>query len=147
MNALTVNGQAHLKFRLTREEGVRLKPYKDSKGIWTIGVGHNLEVEGLDPKVVYLQFQIDLEKKIADAATLPAWHVSNEARKTALVELVFWMGLTRFRKFRHTLKAWEQRDWQTAHDELLDSKTGRNPKLRPRLEEIANIVLTGRYEK
>lgn len=31
---------------LRRDEGVREKPYQDSKGIWTWGVGHNLQEHG-----------------------------------------------------------------------------------------------------
>src|SRR5580692_1759060 len=29
--------------RLRVNEGVRLKPYKDTMGIWTVGIGYNLE--------------------------------------------------------------------------------------------------------
>lgn len=31
---------------LKKHEGVREKPYKDSEGIWTWGVGHNLQANG-----------------------------------------------------------------------------------------------------
>ena len=31
---------------LKRHEAVREKPYKDSEGIWTWGVGHNLQANG-----------------------------------------------------------------------------------------------------
>ena len=32
---------------LRRDEGVRYSPYKDSKGILTVGVGHNIEASAL----------------------------------------------------------------------------------------------------
>jgi len=32
-----------LRYDLIRQEGWIKFPYKDSKGIWTIGVGHNME--------------------------------------------------------------------------------------------------------
>lgn len=32
-----------IKRRISINEGVRLTPYKDSMGIWTVGVGYNLE--------------------------------------------------------------------------------------------------------
>ncbi len=35
-----------LRKRLTRHEGKRLKPYQDSVGIWTWGIGHNLQANG-----------------------------------------------------------------------------------------------------
>lgn len=31
---------------LERDEGVRIKPYQDTEGIWTWGVGHNLQEHG-----------------------------------------------------------------------------------------------------
>ncbi len=35
-----------LNRHLMLHEAVREKPYKDSEGIWTWGVGHNLEANG-----------------------------------------------------------------------------------------------------
>jgi lysozyme len=36
-----------LKDQLIRDEGVRLQKYLDSRGFWTIGVGHNLDANPL----------------------------------------------------------------------------------------------------
>lgn len=36
-----------LKAEITFDEGRRLNPYPDTKGIWTGGVGHNLQAHGI----------------------------------------------------------------------------------------------------
>jgi lysozyme len=36
-----------IKDQLIRDEGVRLQKYLDSRGFWTIGVGHNLDANPL----------------------------------------------------------------------------------------------------
>ena len=35
-----------LRQLLITEEGCDIEAYKDSEGIWTIGIGHNLETDG-----------------------------------------------------------------------------------------------------
>ena len=37
-----------LRALLRHHEGLRLKPYADTTGHWTIGVGRNLEAEGFE---------------------------------------------------------------------------------------------------
>jgi lysozyme len=43
-----------LKAELNRDEGRRAKPYKDSEGIWTVGIGWNLQARGLPPGAYFL---------------------------------------------------------------------------------------------
>ena len=45
---------AKLKAELIRDEGRRIRPYRDSLGIWTVAVGWNLEARGLPPGISYL---------------------------------------------------------------------------------------------
>lgn len=47
---------------LTKEEGLRLKPYRDSVGLWTVGVGHLLTETELKTNVLNYP-QYDLDKK------------------------------------------------------------------------------------
>ena len=39
---MTAEDRRHLRDQLDRQEGVRLKPYTDTVGKWTIGIGRNL---------------------------------------------------------------------------------------------------------
>ena len=83
---------------LMEREAKRLKAYKDSKGIWTIGVGHTgPEVkEGLvwTDKQVQDAFQKDV--KWAEDAVNTVTAPLNQDQFDALVSFVFNVGATQF---------------------------------------------------
>ena len=43
-----------LRLWLSIDEGVELMPYQDEDGIWTVGIGHNLEANGLPFTIVQM---------------------------------------------------------------------------------------------
>lgn len=111
-------------------EGCRLTAYKDSRGYWTIGYGHLLSVdpnrsfEGVvctqDAADLWLEQDIEGAKKAA--MNLPEWRsMDTEARQNALIELVFNMGVYKWRQFRKTRAAIQMQNWPVASAELLDS--------------------------
>ena len=132
-------------------EGDKLTAYKDSKGIWTIGKGHELSPQAHDwtgytitPQQDDVYFNADIHESVAFAMRLPEWQASDAAcRRNALVELCFnmrgrWLGFVLARK------AWQAQDWATAKAELLSSDWAR--EVGPtRSNRIANYVLTGAY--
>lgn len=67
----------------------------------------------------------------------------NEQRKAALIDMCFNPGPTKLVLFHKTLDAIRKADWQTAHDELLDSLYAR--QLKTRAKSNALILLTGEW--
>lgn len=49
---MNITTEDKAKKRLELDEGKKLYPYKDTVGIWTIGIGHNLEAKGISSKVI-----------------------------------------------------------------------------------------------
>lgn len=91
--------EALLRDELVRDEGWELAPYKDSKGWWTVGVGHNLDAHGQRHDRPYTEAECDafLTADIAEATTLldrhtPWWVVMTEVRQRALLNMCFQMG-------------------------------------------------------
>jgi len=111
-----------VKALLRRDEGYERFPYHDSKGILTIGIGWNLEANGLPDDIIEELFDRAYESAKADAATLPGWDRCNGARKGVLIQMVYQMGLGSVRGFKRMLRAIEQERWAQAADEMLDSK-------------------------
>lgn len=132
-------------------EGERLDLYQDSKGIYTIGVGHNLEEKGISPAVSSLMLQEDLGEALDDASKLSWFDNLNEPRQAAIVDLIFNMGLPTFLKFRNTISLLEAGDYEAAGDELLVG-TGPGGKSRYyadvgiRAERISNMIKTGEWQ-
>lgn len=118
------------------EEGLRTHIYRDSKGYWTIGIGHlvstdkTLSAEAAAKlcgspwteqhcKVV---FREDMERHVQEAEARWPW-VANlpELQWRGFCQMVFQMGCERVSKFRNTLAALQSKNWPLAEQEALDS--------------------------
>ena len=132
-----------LRQLLIDEEGCELEAYKDSEGIWTIGIGHNLEEEqseeelavlGLDEELedwgdlsiteqqAFELFDLDVEEAVNDlypAFTDEDLSKLNETRYAVLISMTFQMGGPRVRKFKNFIQAVKVGDWNSAADEML----------------------------
>ena len=131
-----------IRERLGRFEGRRNKAYRDSKGIWTIGIGHNLEAPGeaerfkrltgidindvlngreLDDAAINKLFEADLERALSDVRRVfPGFDRLPDSVKMVLVDLIFNMGaagVSKFRQFRESVSKgdWFQAAWDLGH--------------------------------
>lgn len=111
-----------LKRDLCFDEGVKLRPYKCTAGKTSIGVGRNLDDNGIsEAEAIYL-----LDNDIARVereldATWPWWRDMPEERQRALANMCFQLGLPRLSGFRKMIAALHSGDWEKAADEALDS--------------------------
>ena len=106
---------------IRKEEGFRNKPYKDSKGILTIGYGHNLN-KPMPKEVLELLFQFDLTDAILDChKTFTDFESFSSSQKRGLVNMMFNLGYRKMAGFRRMLAAIEKGDWKQAGFELLNS--------------------------
>lgn len=112
-----------LKDLLIRHEGVRLKPYTDTVGKLTIGVGRNLDDKG----ITHAEAMALLEKDIADATNdclhaFPWFADLTQERQWVIISMVFNMGLAGVRKFTRMLAAIELGDYSVAAKEMGESR-------------------------
>jgi lysozyme len=108
---------------LKRNEGLRLKAYKDSRGNLTIGYGH--KVLSGDPKVVDKDkaeelLQNDLEIAMRSVNNLPEDILNNlnKDRKEVLVRMTYNMGGRNLREFKKMLDAIRRNDFEAAANEI-----------------------------
>lgn len=79
--------------RLPAEEGNRLKPYKDSVGKTTIGIGRNLDDVGISMAESLYLCSNDLDRTIADLdKNQPWWRNLDNVRASVLLDMAFNMG-------------------------------------------------------
>lgn len=131
-----------LRAQLVQHEGLRLKPYTDTVGKLTIGVGRNLTDNGISEDEADLLLDNDLSE---------AWHICQrhipgfntlaEPRQHALVDMAFNLGETRFVKFPKMLAAIEVHDFKRAAAEMLNSKWANQVGQRART--LAGMMATG----
>ena len=128
--------------RIIRHEGIRLKPYRDSEGNLTIGIGRCLDTKGISEEEAIEMFSTD----IADAqdalySALPWAARLDEERHDILIEMVFQLGIAGLLEFQHMLADIQTENWQDAKAQMLDSKW--HAQSPARCEELAEIMLTG----
>lgn len=136
------------------EESCKLKAYKDSRGIWTIGWGFNLGSHGYDPAecegLTWTQRQAD--EALADEIQTvlieldrrwPKWRGLDEVRQAAIVSSVYQLGAPGASKFFATIHAIQAHDWVTAAAQMLKSRwAGQTPA---RVQRNAEMIRTGAW--
>lgn len=101
----------------------RFMPYKDSKGILSIGYGRNLEANGIRDTEALQFLNNDLDDAIHRCfAELPWYRNLDTVRQSVVAELVFNMGMKTFGQFVNTMAAIEHRDFVAAARGLRQSK-------------------------
>ena len=87
-------------YALEQREGTRFTAYKDTKGIWTIGVGHTGPevVEGLKWTSAQVDFALAKDVLWAEEAVNEVNSILTQNQFDALVSFVFNVGATAFAK-------------------------------------------------
>ncbi|WP_044561454.1 glycoside hydrolase family protein [Azospirillum sp. B4] len=134
--------QAKLAADLRRDEGVRLKPYTDTVGKLTIGVGRNLTDVGLTPAEVDALLANDIASvtQALDQA-LPWWRGLSEGRQRALANMAFNMGMPTLLTFRTTLGHLQAGRFEQAAEAALASRWA--IQVGDRATRIAALIRAG----
>ena len=112
-----------LKADLLRDEGLRLRMYKDTVGKWSIGVGRNLTDNGISTAEADVMLDNDVADVIQELdRNTPWWRAMPEPAQRALANMLFNMGWPRLSGFKMMLGALEAGDYGAAADHCLDSK-------------------------
>ena len=112
-------------------EGFSKTPYRDNKGILTIGYGTNISV--ISKKEAELLLSNRINNAVKDVDKLLGYDVIidlSDKQKDSLYELMYWIGLPRFSKFVKMIKALRSHNWNKASEEMMDSQLGVNYKTR-----------------
>lgn len=141
--------------QLRRDEGVRYLPYQDTKGLWTIGVGHLIKpgenfskfVNLSDGQVNFILRQ-DLSVVISELSTLAWYKDLDPIRQASIQNMGFNMGEGRLLGFKHMEAALLAKDWQTAHDQALASDWAKPAPIGvgDRAKRVAMQILTGEWQ-
>lgn len=131
-----------LKAELIRDEGNRLEAYRDSVGLWTIGVGHCLGVQRRMDRINHDESDalLDMDIRDAEARVNKMGLGLDDVRQRALINMSFNLG-DRLLAFKKLIEALKTKDWQTAAAEAKSSKWYK--QVGPRAERIAALLEKG----
>lgn len=134
--------QQSLRDQLIKHEGFRLKPYRDTVGKLTIGVGRNIEDVGISQAEAMMLLNNDIDRCVAELSRAFVWfEYQTSERKRALIDMCFNLGITRLLGFKKMIAAIEVCDYDRAAREALDSRWA--SQVGQRAHTIANMIRRG----
>ena len=132
-----------LKQSLLRHEGFRSKPYKDTVGKMTIGIGRNLDDVGITKDEAFYLLNDDINTAIISLNVIPFLDEIDQVRQCVLIEMCFNMGINRLLQFKNMLSALEAKEYDKAANEMLDSKWAK--QVGERALHLAFTMRSGRF--
>jgi len=130
--------------QLMFHEGVELKPYKDTVGKLTIGVGRNLTDVGISLTEAEFLLSNDIDKVIDDLdRTIPFWKNLSEVRQHVLLDMCFNLGISGLLKFKNTLNDIEDGHYHDAAVNMLKSKWAR--QVGQRADRLVEMMRTNEF--
>ena len=141
-----------LREELEIDEGCKYEIYLDHLGYPTFGIGHLITDDdpeygwevgaSIDTVRVYEAFESDIEGVLSDCSKLYSdFDDLPEEAQRIIANMMFNMGMTRLSKFKGMKRGVDAQDWNSAADEMVDSRwydqvTNRADRLVERMRNI-----------
>lgn len=134
-----------IRQQLIRDEGMRLKPYVDTTGHITIGVGRNLTDVGVTHGEALGMLDLDIDRASDALLVQCPWAVELDgARFGVLVNMMFNLGPSVFGQFKQTLRAVQEGRYQEAAQRMLQSKWAKQVGVRA--SRLSVQMATGEWQ-
>lgn len=150
-----------VKQMIMANEGYKNKPYKDSRGLWTVGVGHLIgngkKMPIVDPKHPELGlitenrvfsakeirtiFDKDFDEHLLAAEQSPGWSLSNDAGKAGLIDLTYNVGPYWYKKLKEAAELLKDGKFSDAAERL--EKTGWYKQVKGRAVATVSLIRAG----
>jgi len=112
-----------IKDMLIRHEGLVCSPYKCSEGKLTIGVGRNLEANGISEDEAHYLLDNDIKRVKENLdRSFKMWRCMPKRARLVCIDMAYQMGISGFLGFRKTIALMQMDMWLEASEEILRSK-------------------------
>jgi lysozyme len=127
--------------QLRLHEGVEKFPYRCTAGYLTIGVGRNIEERGLLDDEIDFILDNDIEVVMNEVSVTFDWFFDlSEVRQRVVADMIFNIGMPRFKQFKKMIAALEEGDWSEAANQMMDSKWAK--QVGKRAERLRDMMET-----
>lgn len=131
-----------LKASLIRDEAIRLKPYRDTVGKLTIGVGRNLDDVGITISEAMFLLESDIAKVTRELSLKFEWWLKlSDVRQQAIANMAFNLGVPRFSGFHKLIAALDAKDYVVAAAEMMDSEWAK--QVGDRAKRLEAMMISG----
>jgi lysozyme len=129
---------------LLKEEGFIARPYRDSKGNLTIGIGWNLDARPMTQEqglsICGQQVQ-EVENELIQA--LDCYYKLDDVRRAVLLDMAFQLGVTGLLTFKDMIALVAEGAYVNASLQMLSSDWGR--EFKTRANNLAIMMRTGEW--
>lgn len=119
--------------QLKKHEGLKFSAYEDTEGYITIGYGRMID-ERIGGRISEREAEFllmnDIQNTMEEAKGFDFYEKLDPVRKGVIVNMLFNMGMPRFKTFVKFQQALVDGDYQKAADEMLNSKWAKQVKGR-----------------
>lgn len=143
MLALAPDIRSKMKSRILDEEKYVQYPYTDTTGHLTVGIGRNLQSEGVSLDEALMMLDNDIMRCERDLAHYAAsWYPKlDDVRKSVLIDMTFEMGIQGVLEFRVMIFNLTNGFFELAAKDMLSSKWAE--QVPGRAQRLALIMETG----
>ncbi len=112
-----------VKEKIVSEEGTRNRMYKDTRGIPTIGIGHNLLDNKISNETIDVIFRDDLNEVTKQLDNeFSWWREHPEEVQIFMIDFVFNVGINTAKSFKNTMQLIQNKKYKEASESLMKSK-------------------------
>lgn len=125
MTLMKASARTKLRMQLIRDEEMRLRLYKCPAGKWTIGAGRNLTDGGITSSEAIYLLENDIDTAFLNTSSVFTEEVMatwSEPRLCAILNMMFNLGLVKFKGFKTMIACIKAGNWPGAADAAMDSK-------------------------
>lgn len=140
-----------------KHEGFRAEVYLDIRDIPTIGYGTRIDEIELDEETAESWLVGELKEKVDRLCHVAGYAQLGVVRRSVILEMAYWMGVGGTLRFKKMWSALRKASLVTASeaailfkeaaDEMRDSRTWRDERLRPRMERLAVRMESGVWQE
>ena len=115
----------NIKEMLIKNEGLVLQPYRCKNNFLSLGVGRNLDTNGITEDEAMYLLENDIQRVVDNLdKNWEVWRSFPPLAQEVCIDCTFQMGITGWMNFRRTRALMEMGAWLEASEEILRSKYG-----------------------
>ena len=120
-----------LALDLLKHEGYREQAYYDTEGLLTIGIGHLVQNKDdiypgqmIDEERIIQLFFSDIKIALNSVPKVfdEEWEAVPDAIKLVIINMIFNLGINKFKNFKKMIQAVKYFSWERMADEMVDSR-------------------------
>ncbi len=131
---------------LKGDEGYKQFPYRDPRGVLTIGYGFNLESDGLVQAEASAVLALRVNRRYLELITALPWvQQLDEVRQGVLLNMAYNLGVRGLQEFKCMLLALQAGDFGPAADDMLLSRWA--GQVGDRAQRLATQMRSGVWQR